>query len=168
MFKFSQSSVDKLNTVNPQLKLLAEEVLKISPVDFVITEGIRTKEKQLELYNQGKSKTLQSKHLSRKDRGIKLTNTSINDLKADNSIEDLGEAIDICPVINGKLDYMAESDLFFLVGLFYAKAIELKTRYDESNDEYGLNIKIRVGALWDGNSIKGNRFVDGWHIEINN
>jgi len=39
------------------------ESLKRSPYDFAITEGVRTYERQLELYNTGKSLTLKGRHL---------------------------------------------------------------------------------------------------------
>jgi peptidoglycan L-alanyl-D-glutamate endopeptidase CwlK len=132
MFKFSNSSLQRLSTVNTQLQKLSNEVLTISPIDFAITCGIRTEQEQVELYKAGKSKC----------DGIKTI-----------SKHQLGKAIDICPCINGKLDYGAETDLFFIIGLFYAEAKELK-------------IDIRVGALWDGESIKENGFVDGYHIEL--
>ena len=127
-YKFSTSSEQILNTVHKDLNILAHEVLKISPIDFSITEGYRSKNRQEYLYKTGKSKTLNSKHTELK-------------------------AIDICPYINNKLDYEATNDLFIIIGLFIAKAKE-------------LNINIRVGALWDNDSVKNNEFVDGWHIEL--
>jgi peptidoglycan L-alanyl-D-glutamate endopeptidase CwlK len=138
-FKFSPSSLSKLNEVDERLKTLSIEVLALSPIDFCITEGLRTKERQEQLYKEGKSKTLNSKHLSRRDRGI--------------GDSPLSDAIDICPCINNKPDYSATEDLFFIVGLFYAKAKE-------------LGIDIRLGALWDKDSIKENKFVDGYHVEL--
>jgi hypothetical protein len=114
----------------------------------LITEGLRTKERQLQLYGEGKTKTLNSKHLE-------------------------GKAIDICPVIKGKLDFSkeAEPDLYFILGLFYLKAKELLEKYELSGGSEGLNIKLRLGAFWDRNSIRENSeggFVDGYHIEIEN
>jgi hypothetical protein len=81
-----------------------------------------------------------------------------------------GKAIDICPIINGKLDFSkeAEPDLFFILGLFYLKAKELNERYELTGGSEGINVKLRLGALWDGDSIRGNKFVDGYHIEIKN
>ena len=127
-YKFSTLSEQLLNTVHRDLNVLAHEVLKISPIDFAITEGYRSQARQEYLYKEGKSKTLNSKHTELK-------------------------AIDICPFINGKKDYEATNDLFIIIGLFIAKSKE-------------LNINIRVGALWDNNSIKNNEFVDGWHVEL--
>ncbi len=52
MFKFSKRSLKNLNTVDSKLQLLAHEVLKITPYDFAITEGLRTTERQQELFKQ--------------------------------------------------------------------------------------------------------------------
>lgn len=58
MFKFSQSSIKRLNTIHPSLKLIMEESLKVSPIDFGIPAdgGKRTAERQNELFKQGVSK----------------------------------------------------------------------------------------------------------------
>ena len=128
MYNFSNKSKQLLSIVHEDLNILANEVLKISPIDFAIIEGYRSQKRQEYLYKIGKSKTLNSKHTELK-------------------------AIDICPCINNKLDYEAINDLFIIVGLFIAKAKE-------------LNINIRVGALWNYNSVKNNSFVDAWHIEL--
>jgi peptidoglycan L-alanyl-D-glutamate endopeptidase CwlK len=142
-FYFSSSFLSHLEGVDPRLQFLAKEVLKISPIDFAITEGLRTSQRQVQLYREGKTKTLNSKHID-------------------------GKAIDICPVINNKLDFSkeAEPDLFFIIGLFYLKAKELSERYELTGGSEGLNIKLRLGAFWDYNSIKENKFVDGYHIEL--
>lgn len=42
------------------------EAITNSPYDFGVTEGLRTKERQQQLFDQGKSKTLNSRHLSGK------------------------------------------------------------------------------------------------------
>ncbi len=56
MFKFSKRSLEKLNTVDPRLQLLANEVLKISPFDFAITCGYRTQQEQMQMYVKKLSK----------------------------------------------------------------------------------------------------------------
>jgi peptidoglycan L-alanyl-D-glutamate endopeptidase CwlK len=43
-----------------------EEAIKESPLDFSITEGLRTKERQKELFSAGKSQTMNSRHLTGK------------------------------------------------------------------------------------------------------
>ena len=50
MFKFGATSIKYLNSVDKRLKILAEKVLSISPIDFLITEGLRTKEIQEQLF----------------------------------------------------------------------------------------------------------------------
>ncbi|EAA5259346.1 M15 family peptidase [Salmonella enterica subsp. enterica] len=64
VFKFSQRSLSRLQGVNQQLVTLANRALELSPIDFGITEGIRTKERQNQLFHEGKSETLNSRHLT--------------------------------------------------------------------------------------------------------
>lgn len=66
MYKFSQKSKDKLQGVNPDLVKVIYRALELSEVDFGITEGVRTRERQEYLYNSGKSKTMNSRHLTGK------------------------------------------------------------------------------------------------------
>jgi len=68
-FKFSKSSINKLNTVDKRLQLLANEVLEISPYDFAITEGLRTLEKQQEHFKKGVSKCDGIKNKSKHQEG---------------------------------------------------------------------------------------------------
>ncbi len=98
MFKFSTKSEQLLNTVYKELNILAHEVIKISPIDFSITEGFRDRMKQKELYNEGKSKTLKSKHCECK-------------------------AIDIMCCKEGYKEPLR--DIYIVIGLFLAKAKEL-------------------------------------------
>ena len=49
--------------INPDLDMVVRLALSISPIDFGVAEGIRSKERQLKLYNEGLSDTLDSKHL---------------------------------------------------------------------------------------------------------
>ena len=65
MYKFSKRSADKLATCHPDLQKVMNEVIK--HYDITILEGVRTVERQRELVEQGKSKTMRSKHLSQLD-----------------------------------------------------------------------------------------------------
>ncbi|GHU27457.1 hypothetical protein FACS1894152_4110 [Bacilli bacterium] len=127
-FIFGEKSEQLLNTVADELSGLAHNVIKISPIDFAIVEGFRTEEKQKELYDAGKTKTLNSKHC-------------------------VGRAIDVVPCLNYRPNFEMINSCCFIVGLFYALAKQ-------------NNLKIRVGAIWDGESIENNNFVDLWHIEL--
>ncbi len=79
-FSFSQRSKDRLATVHNDLQKLFNQAITDSPLDFGITQGIRTKEEQQKLFNEGKSQTLNSRHLT-------------------------GKAVDIAVFINGKLTW---------------------------------------------------------------
>lgn len=67
MYKFGKSSIQKLKGVHPDLVKVMERAISISKQDFSITQGVRTKSEQIRLVAQGKSKTMNSKHLVQKD-----------------------------------------------------------------------------------------------------
>jgi peptidoglycan L-alanyl-D-glutamate endopeptidase CwlK len=62
-FKLSSSSMGKLAEVHPDLVRVVERAIEISKVDFSVTEGLRTLERQKLNVAKGVSKTLHSKHL---------------------------------------------------------------------------------------------------------
>jgi len=64
--RFSQRSKERLSGVHPDLIAVCYRALLLSPHDFGITEGLRDKERQKELAEQGKSTTLHSYHLTGK------------------------------------------------------------------------------------------------------
>ena len=55
-FKFSKRSLNNLKGVHPLMVKLMKTAITNAPIDFVITEGVRTVERQKELFKQGKSK----------------------------------------------------------------------------------------------------------------
>lgn len=67
MYKFGKSSREKLKGVHPDLVKVMERAISISKQDFSITQGVRTKSEQTRLVAQGKSKTMNSKHLVQRD-----------------------------------------------------------------------------------------------------
>jgi len=64
MFKFSARSRAFLEEVHPDLKALAERAIQLSPVDFGITDALRTQEEQSEMLASGASTTSNSRHLT--------------------------------------------------------------------------------------------------------
>lgn len=64
MFKLSNRSLANLKDVHPDLVRVVKKALDISEVDFVVIEGLRTKERQLELVTAGASQTMNSRHLT--------------------------------------------------------------------------------------------------------
>lgn len=63
-FRFSARSRRNLADVHPDLRAVAERALELSPVDFVVTEGLRTVTRQKELFRAGASRTMNSRHLT--------------------------------------------------------------------------------------------------------
>lgn len=64
MPKLSQISYDNLRGVNSQLVELVETAIIHTPVDFRVTDGLRSLSEQKHLVSIGASQTLDSKHLT--------------------------------------------------------------------------------------------------------
>lgn len=62
-FKLSKNSLDKLKGVHTKLQEVVKLALSLSEVDFGISEGVRSLERQKELVKAGKSQTMRSYHL---------------------------------------------------------------------------------------------------------
>lgn len=79
-FKLSQRSKDRLAGVDDRLVKLVNRAIEITEVDFAVTEGLRTVERQRELVNKGFSQTVKSKHLT-------------------------GHAVDLAAYVDGKISW---------------------------------------------------------------
>ena len=79
-YTFSAKSLERLSGVHPDLQRVMSEAITNSPLDFGISEGLRTKERQQELFNTGKSQTMNSRHIT-------------------------GHAVDIAVFIDGKANW---------------------------------------------------------------
>ena len=63
MFHFGKRSLNILDTVEEDLRLVMIETIKLTPIDFGITEGMRTPERARQLKKDGLSKLgIKSKH----------------------------------------------------------------------------------------------------------
>jgi hypothetical protein len=62
-FILGKRSTDNLKGVNSDLVRVVRRALELSPVDFTVIEGLRTKERQTELMKQGFTRTLNSRHI---------------------------------------------------------------------------------------------------------
>lgn len=63
-FRLSERSRSRMKGVHPALVGVIEAAIKATPVDFMITEGLRTSERQASLVRAGASRTLNSRHLT--------------------------------------------------------------------------------------------------------
>lgn len=79
-FKWSRRSLEQLKGIHPDLRKVANLALKLSEVDFIITDGLRTEAEQRELVRKKASRTMRSRHLT-------------------------GHAIDFVALVNGKVRY---------------------------------------------------------------
>ena len=64
MYTLSTRSLDRLNGVHPDLVSVVKLAIHLSEIDFVVLEGVRTKERQAQLLKAGASFTLKSRHLT--------------------------------------------------------------------------------------------------------
>lgn len=77
-FKLSQRSLDRMKGVDERLVNVVKRAIEISEVDFIVTEGLRTKERQAELMKAGATRTMNSKHI-------------------------VGKAVDLAAVVDGQV-----------------------------------------------------------------
>lgn len=73
-----QKSKERLKGVDERLVQVVELAFQHTKVPFIVTEGLRTKERQAVLVKQGASKTMKSKHI-------------------------IGKAVDVAPIVDGKV-----------------------------------------------------------------
>ncbi len=77
-FRFSARSRARMKGVHPALVAVMEAAIGRSPIDFLITEGLRTPARQAALVRAGASRTLKSRHLT-------------------------GHAVDVAALVDGKI-----------------------------------------------------------------
>lgn len=63
-YALGQRSVDRLKGVHPDLQKVVRRAIELTPIDFTITEGLRTLERQKSLLAAGASQTLKSRHIT--------------------------------------------------------------------------------------------------------
>jgi peptidoglycan L-alanyl-D-glutamate endopeptidase CwlK len=63
-YTLGNKSRHKLYGVHPDLVLVVNKAIEITTQDFTVLEGLRTLERQQQLYSTGKSKTMNSRHLT--------------------------------------------------------------------------------------------------------
>lgn len=62
-FKLGQRSLSRLKGVDDRLVAVVKRAIALSEVDFTVLEGLRTVERQKELFAKKFTKTLKSKHI---------------------------------------------------------------------------------------------------------
>lgn len=64
MRRYSKRSLNSLKGVHPDLRRVIDRALQDGPLDFIVIEGLRTMQRQRELFASGASKTMNSRHLT--------------------------------------------------------------------------------------------------------
>jgi len=109
-FKLGTKSLNELVGVHPDLVVVVKRAIELTVQDFAVHDGIRTLEEQKRLVANGASQTLDSRHIT-------------------------GHAVDLVPVINGKLRW--EWEPIYMI----ADAVRIAAR------QFG--VPIRWGGAWD-------------------
>ena len=100
-FRLSSRSRARLSGVHPALIAVVEAAIIRTPVDFMITEGLRTAERQAALVKAGASRTTRSRHLT-------------------------GHAVDVAALVEGQVRW--DWPLYGRIAeAFKAAALDLKT-----------------------------------------
>ena len=62
-YKLGTRSLKNLEGVHPVLQRVVKDAIELTKQDFTVIEGLRTFERQKELFEQKKTKTMNSRHL---------------------------------------------------------------------------------------------------------
>ena len=120
-FALGSKSRQSLSGVHPDLARVVERAIEVTPVDFQVYEGLRTRARQAKLVASGASQTMDSRHLPGNDG--------------------LGHAVDLVPLID--FDGDGKAELRWDWSLCYRVADAVRRASME------LQVPIRWGGVWD-------------------
>ena len=141
MYRFGNTSKTRLSTCHKDIQIIMNKSILISNVDFGISEGERSVKKQLQYFNEGKSKIDGIKKKGKHNYSPSL-------------------AVDIYPYFEGGAKWDNEH-LSYLSGIIHAVSEMLF-----NNGE--ITHKIRWGGNWDmdGIILIDQSFDDRPHFEL--
>lgn len=116
-YTLSQKSLKNLEGVHPNLQKVVKRAIEITEIDFTVLEGLRSKDRQRKLVAEGKSKTMNSYHLT-------------------------GHAVDLAPVVDGKVSW----DWKYYHPL--AKTVKQAAKELGVTIEWGGDWKFKDGPHW--------------------
>ncbi|CAB4138417.1 D-alanyl-D-alanine carboxypeptidase [uncultured Caudovirales phage] len=126
MRQWDQRSLKNLQGIHPELRRVMDRALQDSPFPFIITEGLRTIERQRELVRIGASKTLNSRHLT-------------------------GHAVDLVPFVDIDKDGKVESEEMYAWPLYHRLAPAIKAAAQSENVPivWGGDWRFKDGPHWE-------------------
>lgn len=127
MRQWDARSLRNLTGIHPDLRRVMDSALQDAPFAFVITEGLRTIERQRQLVDIGASKTLNSRHLT-------------------------GHAVDLVPFVDIDKDGKVETEEMYSWPLYHilAPVIRLAAKREKVAIVWGGSwVKFRDGPHWE-------------------
>lgn len=147
-FKFSERSLSRLEDIHPDLLGVAHRAIAISEVDFAITEGKRSQDRQAELVKAGASRTMNGRHVT-------------------------GHAIDVVAVSFGTLRwewvwYPKIAHAFQQAGIGLHVPLVWGGCWDRTLNEIGYDLELAAAQYQERfRRVEGRRaLVDGPHFEL--
>lgn len=150
-FKFSQTSLKRLEGVNPKLVAVVHRALEISKEDFMVIEGVRTKENAWANWGKGRT-AAQCQAAGVPTKYAQPSAAQVTWLKNPlNSKHMTGHAVDLAPI---PLDWNDLKRFDRMAQAMFQAAAELKT-------------PIRWGADWDNDgNFREKGETDSPHFEL--
>lgn len=138
---FGRKSVERLSSCHEDIKTVLNEAIAITQIDFGVSEGYRTLDRQKELYDQGKSKI-----------------DGVNKKGKHNYFP--SRAVDVYAYYDGKAQYDI-AHMSYLAGLIMGIADSMYRNGD-------IDHQIRWGGNWDGDGkiLIDQSFDDTPHFEL--
>lgn len=153
-FMLGTKSVQNLEGVHPDLVKVVKRAIEITAVDFGVSEGVRTYDRQLELFEAKASTTMNSRHIPKDVKGVML-----------------GHAVDLVPFVGGKMRW--DWGLYYVLAEAIKKAaIEFKVPivwggvWDKQLSELGDMENAVAGYVARRKKLGRKAFIDGPHFEL--
>lgn len=118
----NERSLKNLQGVHKDLVKVVEMAAKLSTVDFIITEGLRTLERQKSLVAQGFSKTMKSRHLT-------------------------GHAVDFAPLIDGEVTWKTPA-FYPVIAVFKEASRHLSIPIESGSDWKSFKDYPHIQLTW--------------------
>lgn len=150
-FTFSLRSMERLQGLHPDLAEIAMRAIMMSEVDFAVTEGLRSQDRQAELVKAGASRTMNGRHVT-------------------------GHAVDVVAVVGGTLRwewvwYPKIAHAFRQAGVALHVPLKWGGCWDRTLNEIGYDLADAAKeyqARWHRQNPGPDRhpLVDGPHFEL--
>jgi peptidoglycan L-alanyl-D-glutamate endopeptidase CwlK len=136
-FVLGKNSLARLATVDPRMQAVVKRAIQISPVDFTVTQGNRTRDEQARLYGKGRTASQMSA------KGLPTAYAKPGEKQVTwtmNSNHIGGRAVDLAPYANGRIEWDENGKL----GYWPKIAAAMRQAARE------LNVPIKWGGDWEG------------------